>query len=126
MRTEPDAGANYDVSSDVCAFANLSGRVNNRGEVNAGRIGGRLVEKSERPGECQVGVLEAQGWGGDLGELGFHEDGGCVRRPCQRGVTGVGDKGDLRRTGGFNAFYTSDFNLRITAEFRAQPRCQLA
>ena len=91
-----------------------------------GGIGGRLVEEARAREKGQIGVLDAQGGGGDLLEVGLDQDGGGMGRAGQGRVPGIGHEGDFGGAGLFNSFDTSDFQLRVPAQLRAQPACQLA
>ena len=44
----------------------------------------------------------------------------------QARIAGIGYEGDFGRAGLFNSFDTCDFDLCVSAQFRAQPVCQFA
>ena len=73
-----------------------------------------------------IGILDAQGCGGDLLEFRLDEDGGGLRGAGERGVAEIGDEGDFGGAGFFNAFDAGYFEVWVAAEFRAKLRCQFA
>jgi len=79
MRVLADAGSRRD---DGCG-------------VNAGEVRGWIVEELDGAGEGQVRILEPEGGGGDLGEVGLDQDRGSSGGPGQGGVLLVGDEGDM-------------------------------
>ena len=103
VRAEADVGADDDVSADVRVGADFSGGIDDGSGMNAGRIGGRLVEEAERAGEGVIGILDAEGCGGDLLKFGLDEDGGGARGAGESGVAGIGDEGDFSGAGFFDA-----------------------
>ena len=94
--------------------------------MDAGSVGGRLVEEGEGAGEGVVWVLDAEGGGGDFLEVWFDEDGCSVGLAGKAGVARVGYEGDLSGTGFFNAAHASDFDFRIAAEFSSEGGCEFA
>ncbi len=126
VRAEADVGADDGVSADVRVEADFGRGIDDGGGMDAGRVSGRLVEEAERAREGVIGVLDAQGCGGDLLKFGLDEDGGGVGGAGERGVAGIGDEGDFGGAGLFNAFDAGNFQVRVAAEFRAQTACQFA
>ena len=63
--------------------------------MNAGRVGGRLVEELDGTRKGKVGICDPQGCGGDFSKVGFDEDGGGLRSTDEGGVLGVGDEGQV-------------------------------
>ena len=111
----------------MCASgADLGRGIDDRGGMNPGGIGRRLIEKAERAREGEIGILDAQRCGRDLLKLGLDKDGGGAGGAGEGGVAGIGDEGDFGGPGFFNSFDAGDFQLRVAAEFRAQPACQFA
>ena len=108
------------------SVADDGGGVDDSGGMNAGRVGRRLVEEAERAREGVIGILDAQGCGGDLLKLGLDEDGCGMGGAGERGVAEVGDEGDFGGAGFFNALDAGNFEVWVAAEFRAQLRCQFA
>ena len=126
VRAEAHVGTDDGVCADVGVCADFGRGIDDGGGMNAGRIGGRLIEEAERAREGVVGVLDAQGCGGDFLKFGLDEDGGGVGGAGERGVARIGDEGDFGGAGFFNAFDAGDFEVGVAAEFRAQPACQFA
>ena len=87
--------------------------------MNSGRISGRLVEEAERAREGVIGILDAQGCGGDFLKFRLDEDGGGVGGAGERGVLNVRNEGDFGGAGFFNALDAGNFEVWIAAEFRA-------
>ena len=73
-----------------------------------------------------IGILDAQGCGGDFLKVRLDEDGCGVRGAGERGVAHIGDEGDFGGAGFFNAFDAGNFEIGVAAEFRAKLRCQFA
>ena len=120
MRAESDIGTDDGVCADVRAVADDGRGIDDGGGMNSGRIGRRLIEEAERAREGVIGILDAQGCGGDFLKVGLDEDGGGVRGAGERGVAGIGDEGDFGGAGFFNAFDAGNFEVWVAAEFRAQ------
>ncbi len=97
---DDDVLADDDVGADVGVRPDLCGGSDGGGAVDAGSVGGRLVEELDGAGEGEVGILDAQGGGGDLGEVRFDEDGGGLGGAGEGGVLGVGDEGEVAGSGG--------------------------
>ena len=64
-------GANVGVIADAGAGSDCGGGMNARGVV------GRTIEELDGEGEGEVGVFDTESCSGDLGEVGFDEDGCC-------------------------------------------------
>jgi len=63
--------------------ADVGGRGDSGGGVNARGVGGGLVKEFDGTGEGEVGVFEAEGGGRDLGEVRLDQD--------RRGLGGAGE-----------------------------------
>ena len=124
--SDADVGANDDVGADVRALADAGAGINDGGPVDAGGVYGRLVEEGQGAGEGEIGIRDAEGCGGDFLKFWINQDRCGVGFAGEGGVAGVGDEGHLRGAGLFNALDAGDFQLRVSAEFGAQPGCQLA
>ena len=120
VRAEANLGPTTAYAPMCAPSADFRGGIDDGGGMNAGRVGGRLVEKAERAGEGVIGILDAQGCGGDFLEFGLDDDGGGACGAGESGVAGIGDEGDLGGAGYFNAFDAGNFQVWIAAEFRAQ------
>jgi hypothetical protein len=75
----------------------------------------------KRLGEGQVRIGEAQGGGGYLREIRGDEHRGGLRGAGQGCVFGVGDEGDFRGAGLFDAADSGDFEAAVSMQIRAQP-----
>ncbi len=105
------------VRTDVSGGADFCGGGDDGGGVNAGRVGGRLVEKFEGFGESEVRVVAANererrrtGIARD-GCGVVHEDRGRARGLEQGTVALVGEEGDLAGLGAFEARNAGDFDI---------------
>ena len=94
--------------------------------MDARRVSRRLIEEAQRPRKGQIRVLEPQRRRFNLRELRLDQHGGGPGLARQARILGIGHEGDLRRPGLLNPFDACDFQLRVSAQLRAQPRCQLA
>jgi hypothetical protein len=117
--TKTDAGANDGVSADVRVRADFGRGIDDCGGMDAGRVGRRLIEETERARKGVIGVLDAEGSRGDLLKFGFDDDSGGSCGAGERGIAGICDEGDLSRTGFLKAFDAGNFQVRVAAEFRA-------
>jgi hypothetical protein len=124
--TEPHTRPNHDVSANVGSLADRRCWVDNSSAMNAGRVGRGLIEKAQRTGEGQIGVLDAQSGGGNLLKFRLNQDRRGFGGARETRISGIGHEGYLRGPGILNPFHTSYFQLRVPAEFRAQPACQFA
>ncbi len=108
------------------SFADHGRGVNDGSGVNGWGVSRRLIEDAQGAREGQVGILEAKGCRGDFLELGLDQHGGSLGLPGQGGVAGIGHEGHLRGPSLLNPFHAGHFPLRVAAQLRAQPDCQLA
>jgi len=126
LRAQLHARSDDNISADVRSFADHRRRIDHRRRMNSRRVDRRLIEEAQRAREGQVGVLQPERRRFNLRELRLDQHGrspGLARQPR---VLGIGHEGHLRRPGLLNPFDSSDFQLRVSAQFRAQLRCQLA
>ena len=111
VRAEAHVGTDDRVGADVRAGADFRSGINDGSGVDAGRISGRLIEESERAVEGVVGVLDAQGCGGDFLEFGLDDDGGGAGGSGESGVAGIRDEGDFGGAGYFNPIDAGNFEV---------------
>jgi len=106
------------VGTDVGVRSDFRGGGDDGGGMDAGRVGRRLIEKFERFGEGEVGIVAAnESEGRRAGIAGYgcgvvDKDGGGASRLEQGSVALVGEEGDLAGPSVFEASYAGDFEIR--------------
>jgi hypothetical protein len=111
-----DVVADDGVGADVGVGSDAGGWGDGGGGVDAGGVVGRTVEELDGEGEGQVGIVDAEGGGGDFGEAGLDEDGCGFGGAGEGGVLGVGDEGEVAWFGDFNAGDAADFVGGVAVE----------
>ena len=114
MRADGDVVGDVAVGADVGAFGDFCGGRDDGGGMDAGGVGGRLVEKFESLSEGQVGIGSAEdGERGERGiaiegDVGLEEDGGGLGGAEERGVAAIGEEGELAGGGVVDAGDSGD------------------
>ena len=105
----------HDEGPDVSAGADSRSGGDNGGGVDPRRVQRRAVEDLDRPGEGEVRVGCAKGGGRKLGKGRFYEDSRGLCRARERGISGIGDEGELARAGGLDTGDGMDKEIGVAA-----------
>ncbi len=113
--------ANHDVGSKVNITAEPGSGMDDGGGMNSGSVTGRMMEKFERLGEGEIGVLRPQHGRRNGGKILRHNDGGRLSGAGGGGVLGIRNKGEFTGTGLIDAVEAGDFGVgRTIFQLRVQ------